>query len=581
MIEKSMPLKDYYLVKKLWNWAHTNPLITSMNYPLELVAIFSQDVTQFAFQANLSQKNTVDIYSLDESNNYNVNSSLVNHVDYENNDLKASDALFLGWCSSSESTTKPKTKRTHSGGENGDTVARRENYFINGFPQGKIVIYSSTGKHIVNIIQNKREILHADTQGEFIWTLDSEATVKKLQYDQIKPSESFQLDDGKDGEVKLFRVLPRLKGVYLALATGQKLYLLDPSHETLVTVTILDVSDCVGCELIADGQQIAVATIGSVMLFDTSSGEMLQRWDVNVRKIKVMQNIILTLTTEGTIAVFKVGHEQRFGQVQIAHFQVIEFTQVENALLVAWLNVNEPNFKVISLEEINSGTDVVIDDVKGEAEIEKLHDGSENRDKENGLDQGTTSPKKNVSRAEQDELSQLLIDSLDKKDQGGILAGISAETWTEQRIKSFIVFHVNNKERARLIFEAISSNFQHEISNSESSLAEWLKWILTLRNDCVENRHMKKHTKQLRSSLKNSGESLSTLLGIQGRLEMLRNQAQLREDLARLDVTEDYDKIDAVDHEEDAAEDGENQDESISYVNGESDTFVDAAESRN
>lgn len=581
MIEKSMPLKDYYLVKKLWNWAHTNPLITSMNYPLELVAIFSQDVTQFAFQANLSQKNTVDIYSLDESNNYNVNSSLVNHVDYENNDLKASDALFLGWCSSSESTTKPKTKRTHSDGENGDTVARRENYFINGFPQGKIVIYSSTGKHIVNIIQNKREILHADTQGEFIWTLDSEATVKKLQYDQIKPSESFQLDDGKDGEVKLFRVLPRLKGVYLALATGQKLYLLDPSHETLVTVTILDVSDCVGCELIADGQQIAVATIDSVMLFDTSSGEMLQRWDVNVRKIKVMQNIILTLTTEGTITVFKVGHEQRFGQVQIAHFQVIEFTQVENALLVAWLNVNEPNFKVIFLEEINSGTDVVIDDVKGEAEIEKLHDGSENRDKENGLDQGTTSPKKNVSRAEQDELSQLLIDSLDKKDQGGILAGISAETWTEQRIKSFIVFHVNNKERARLIFEAISSNFQHEISNSESSLAEWLKWILTLRNDCVENRHMKKHTKQLRSSLKNSGESLSTLLGIQGRLEMLRNQAQLREDLARLDVTEDYDKIDAVNHEEDAAEDGENQDESISYVNGESDTFVDAAESRN
>lgn len=571
-----MLFKDYYLTfKKLWNWVPADHTLPSMNHPLELVASFSQDVTQFAFQANLSQKNTVDIYSLDDSNNYCVNSSLVNHVDYESNDLKASDALFMGWCNSIEENTKPKTKRSHSDGENGKHIIKKENYFINGFPEGKVVVYSSTGKDILNIIQSKREILHADTEGEFIWTLDTAGTVKKFQYDQTKPSKTFQISDVKDDGLKLFHILPRHKGLYLAIASKEKVYIFDPSGEELVNVATFDMNDCVACELLSNGEKVVLANTKEITLFDTTNGEALQRWDASARKLKVMEDIILCLTTDGSIVTYKIGHNQFFGKVKIAHFQIIQFTQVENALLIAWLNVNEPNFKLILLEEIQNGNDLIIQDGMIDNEVFRTNDDLDSEgQKETPLNQESDSPKKNFSRAEQDELSQSLIESLDKEDERVILERISSSNWTEQRIKSFIVFHVQTQDRARLIFEVVSSNFQGEVWKKDSVPAEWLKWILTLRGDRLDNRHTRKHTKQLRSALRISGDSLPTLIGIQGRLEMLKNQAQLREDLSKLAVAEGGNKEDNVSHDDPVEE----HDDSISYVNGESDTFVDATE---
>ncbi|CAR26387.1 ZYRO0B08514p [Zygosaccharomyces rouxii] len=572
-----MPLSDYYQpLKRLWNLLPIDHSMPQMIPSMDIVASFSRNVTQFAFQANLSQKNAIDIYSLDPSNDYSINSSLVNRVDYEGNDLKASEVFFIGWCTSSEENSTTKTKRTQS---DENRVTKDENFLVNGFPDGKIVVFSSTGKQIVNIIQNKKQILHIDTESEFIWILDSESTVKKLPYTQTKPVKSFQLIDGRDEEITSFRVLPRQKkNVYLALSTKDALFIIDPTNSKPRTVLKLGLTDCKYCQLFyQNGEKLVVTTDDRVLVFNVSDGELIQEWNLQVKKLRIFGDVVLALDTQGTISALKIGNDQNLSQIEIPQSQVIDFIPLKDILLIAWLNVNEPNFKVIPLEKINSGEKIVIDDLQMDTETQDL-DGKVNHQ----LDDGNGGPKyekKKVSRAEQDELSQSLINFLEKSDSEGVLETISSQNWTEQRIKSFVVFHVNNYETARLIFEVISSNFQREVWNKESSLAEWLRWLLTLRGDSLDSKHMKKNTKHLRSTLKNSGESLPTLIGIQGRLELLRKQAQLREDLANLNVAEDDDKVETVNHENAAVVgDGEGQDDSVQFINGESDTYVDAQE---
>ncbi|GCE97344.1 hypothetical protein ZYGM_004899 [Zygosaccharomyces mellis] len=545
----------------------------------DIVAGFSQNVTQFAFQSNLSQKNTIDIYSLDPSNNYNINSSLVNQVEYEGNDLKASELFFIGWCTSPEENPTTKTKRTQS---DENRVTKSEDFFVNGFPDGKVVVFSSTGKQIVNIIQNKKQILHIDTENEFVWVLDSEFTVKKIPYTQNKPLKSFQLIDGRDEEITSFRVLPRQKkNVYLALSTKEVLFIVDPTNSKPRTVLKLEVTNCNNCKLLyQNGEKLVVTTDDSVLIFSVPNGELIQEWKLRVEKLRIFKDIVLTLNTQGTINAMKVGNDQNLSEIEIPQSQVIDFIPLDDILLVAWLNVNEPNFKVISLERINNDQRIVIDDLHVDTEAQKL-DGKINHQHDD-VNQEPKHEKKKVSRAEQDELSQSLINFLEKSDLDGVLKTLSSQNWTEQRIKSFVVFHVNNYATTRLIFEVISSNFQREVWNKESSLAEWLRWLLTLRGDSIDSKHLKKNTKQLRSSLKSSGESLSTLVGIQGRLELLRKQAQLREHLANLNVAEDDDKVEKMNHENAAVMvDGEDQDDSIQFVNGESDTYVDAQEKVN
>lgn len=82
-----------------------------MGSSFDLVASFSHDSTRFAFQASVAQKNNVDIYPLDETKDYVVNSSLVNHIDYETNDMKVSDVVFFGWCSDLVDTQSLNIKR--------------------------------------------------------------------------------------------------------------------------------------------------------------------------------------------------------------------------------------------------------------------------------------------------------------------------------------------------------------------------------------------------------------------------------------------------------------------------------------
>ena len=546
-----------------------------MNESSDLVASFSQDARQFAFQGNITQKNSIDIYPLDASNNYKVNSSLVSHIDYENNDLKSSEVIFMGWNSDIQENN---TKRKHD--EDATTATKSENFFVNTFPQGKIVVYSSNGKDIVNIIQNKYEITHTDTEGHHIWILDSDKNVKKLSYNQTKPIKTFHLVDGKDEKIIHFQVLNTDDKVLLAVATEDVVYIIDPTKRRPVTLAKFDLFGCISCGLLKSGSKIAIVNIDKVSIFDFSTTKSLKTWNTSSEKIKIVDDMVFSLSTDGKLVAFDLDKNAAICTIVVINSEVMDFALIDSSIMIAWLNVNEPNFEMISMKNIKNQKVLTInhqnDDEKivlEKQESDKHFESIRSHEKQN---------KKKVSKAKQDELSQSLLEKLeDNASREEILENILSEGWIQERIKKFISSSLTSNDATALLFDIIATKLHKNPWDENESILIWLEWLLTWKNvqlNSAKAKQVSKQIKQLKASLKSSSETLPILLGMQGRLAMLKGQDTLRRELAQLNVADEFN------NDQETIEEGENNnavneaEDSLTYVNGESDAFFDASE---
>lgn len=557
----------------------------------DVIASFSPDALQFAFQSNLSQKTVIDIYPLDANNDYSVNSSLVSHMDYESNDMHTSEIFFTGWCSGLEDDGKQRVKRKTSddvGLENG-TEDKVENFFVSVQNSGKIVVFSSGGKNIVNIIQSKSDILQVSLESSFIWTLDSEKTVKKFQYNQTKQLRSFHLVDGVDAEIVYFELLKCGGVLYLCYATSDTLYIVDPTKRRPNTVAKLSFSGCKSCELL-DTNKVAVATTEKMSVLDYKTHTVEQEWDVEVDSLIVVKDVILCRGSSDRVVGFKLGTESPVCQVRIAGAQLLDVAEVENGFMIAWLNVNEPNFKKLTLNDLIGNDEVIIKGLtdKSPTQIEPSVDAQKDNETSN-IEQKVEKealPSRKITKAEQIELNRSLVSALESQDNDQILNILVSEAWNEAKIKSFIVTQAIPDNSINSLFELTTSELQKTPWDNNEVISLWIKWLLTFKAaGCFGSplsKHAKKQNKRLKSALKASGETLPILLGIQGRLEMLKRQAQLREDLAQLNLTEGEPEADeepmATEDDKEPSRGTGDPDDSIAYANGESDTFVDASE---
>lgn len=542
-----------------------------MSSPVDLIASFAPGASHFAFQSNGSQKNFVDLYPLDPSNNYKVNSSLVNRIDYESNDLRAADIKFLTWCSGSPEEKSQKIKRKY--GDNGDdgasnnTASKSENFFVNIFPKGLIVIYSPNGKDIVNIIQNKREILGVDSDMSSLWILDDDKTVKHFKYDAIKPIKTFHLVDGKDEEVSNFQILHFGDVQYLAVITEQVVYIIDPSKRRPTTVANLPVFGCICCEPV-DDKNVAVANIESVSIYDIKSGEVVQSWKYEAEKLKVIGDYIFALGVDGSIRVFQQGVESSLSTIKVQGSEIIDFISIDSNIIISWLNVNEPNFETVTYAQVSSTNVIVFN------ETEKKPPKEPKSEPEPELSQ-EKKPKKKVSKTKQEELSNSLTEAF----EGGapskkILKILVSENWTEHRIECYVRDELS-EQQTNILFDILTKTLTQNAWSTSPNLFQWLKWTLTLRRPVISSLQSEnnKSVKHLRSSLKASNETFPVLLSMQGKLEMLKAQAKLRNELTALSLEDGDVQVDVVNQEQDG--DDENK---IIYANGEGDDFVDALE---
>ncbi|CCH58837.1 hypothetical protein TBLA_0A10590 [Henningerozyma blattae CBS 6284] len=595
----------------------------------DLVACFSKDAKHFAFQANASHKNTIDIYPLDPSSNNAVSNSSIGRIDYETNDLVATDIIAMTWCSGTNimqrnNSTKSKNKKRKNIQEDDENISNTsiseinnestpENVFINCFSGGKIVVFSSNGKNIINIIQNKNEISNIASRGSNIWILDDDKTVKKFIYYQSKPLKTFHLIEGKKEVIKNFQVLPinenistNGKGddnIYISLMTESRVIIIDPSKRRPTTVSIIDVSTPVFSSLYDEGKKTIIADANKINLFEVSSGQLVKTWDIQVKKFQIVDNtFIIGLTNDGNLVSINIEQSENNEDYtiisnNISKNNIIEFAQIPDGIIYSWLNVNEPNFEMIQSKDFTKGTSTI----NANDDIITSSDKISNKESLNNLpleetqdelvnDLSIQKQRKKINRTEQDELSQKLLNSLEgeNSDDAVTFNLIVSEDWIESRIKIFIIKNLNNESNIAKIIELISREVQKNSWQNSKILFWWLKWLLSLKNineNYKSHKHNIKNLKHIRSSLKPSTDSLPILLSMQGRLELLTTQSMLREQLANLNIEEQEQIVsngqtesqNALDSEKINAVNDDNTDD-IVYMNGESDTFFDAPE---
>lgn len=570
-----------------------------MSLANNLVAAFSQDVGQFAFHSGSTQKNSIDIYPLDASNNYKINSSLVNNVDYENHDLKASDILYVGWCSDIDENNQNggRTKRKLDNDEE-IKKSRTENFFVNVFKDGQIVTFSTTGKDIINIFRNKDEIRAVDTSDRYIWTYDSDDCVKKLEYNKTKPVKTFHLIDGKGEEITHFQVLKyqgknaNEDGIFLALVTEQKVYVVDPSKRRPTTIATFEIFGALSCTFSDDGKHFSIATIDTLTVYDFDTKEVIQSWDIQTERIGTVRDLIFALTVDGKISVFKITESEPVSTIIATNSEVIDFKQIDNDVMIAWLNVNEPNFKLLSVDNIRGNKEIILNEGVETIEHNTDHQVEEKLEEKFSGDVETTEEKKEeakkLSKSEQTGLNVRLVKALsrdqDQSDNMSVMSLLSSQSWNQERIISFVDTQLVTDSLVGSVLNKVVAALEQDVWTENDTLRLWLKWIMLLKNvpnSTMHDRKPKKHMKHLKNSLKASNESLPILLGIQGRLDLLNKQAELREEFSMLAVDETAENVaidqgDNFNNIETTETTEKNDEDNMVYVNGENDVFVDA-----
>lgn len=550
---------------------------------MDILTHFAQDASKFAFKNGLDQKNTIDIYPLDSSNKFNVNSSIVNQIDYETNGFKIDDLKFTGWCI--DSTVQNKRKNRDEMDENLDNVNEKvnltqENFYVNVFNQGEIVTYSSNGKDIVNLIRNKKEIIGMYTIDDEIWTLDTDKCVKIYQYNVVKPKKTFTLIDGKNDEIINFQVFSQIDNSrVISIITEECVYLIDPTKRRPSTIAKFDNVGSTTVDITTDLSKIVIADNDKLSVYQINDTTLTQSWNVSFDKVKLIKNeLICALNQNGLITIFNLDQIKPVCEIKAIDSKCIDFVILPNQnnnMIVAWLNVNEPNFKLLTVDDIVDNKEITINNEIANGNLKAIvqedNFGKEQKqinkddgDDEDEIENNTNNTK--ISSKEKNEIVNQLVNLLQtESNETEIIANITlATTWNDSKIIWFINNKLATEDITNYLFQTVINELQSNIWQDTKILNHWFKWLITLKNLPHAFKHNKSEKKQLRhfkTSLKTSKGSMSVLLGIKGKLELLVKQSELREQFSQLDLTQ-----------ENEVEDEEN----VVFVDGENDVFVDA-----
>ncbi|KAL6949712.1 hypothetical protein ACO0QE_000368 [Hanseniaspora vineae] len=519
------------------------------------ICAFSKDASLFAFQP-ASQKNIINVYPLDQSDGYKPKSTLVKPIDYEKDDLSLEDIEGVAWISDNVDTG---VKRKNDGVEINGNKSTNLSVFVNCFSQGKIVFYEEGS--IVNIIKNKHDIIGLKPHGKTIWILDSDKTVKNFAYNQTKPLKTFHLIDGKNDDIFLFDILEAADGkILLAVVTEKEVFVLDPSKRRPATVEKFDVFGCVGIKIM--GNKYVIADLNSIKVFE--NGSVVREWPFESEKLEAWgSDKIIATAVNGSLSVFDLQQGLCISNIVVNDAEIIDSAVLnDETLLVAWLNVNEPNFSIVANDALEPQL-IISNGKNAEADIPK----SPIAEEEDSIEDV---PAKASKKEKKDILESLTNAFNENKDIDQIVDIIESDKWNEDMIKNFVANKIT-KQNSIAIYESLSQHVAKNPWNDNHNCSLFLKWILILFNVHVSKKvspTVNKTNKNLKHSLSSTSSTLPLLLSIQGKVEMLVAQAELRKEMQELSL--DPSAADIEQNEDPVlAEEEDDNEENIQYVNGE------------
>lgn len=505
-------------------------------------------------------KKEISIYSVSKHNREDASSSALEDVEdvdcklLNSYGLEAQDEVVgFQWIvqeNNKAETGKKKRRRSVDVETNGDGVKNFNCYLTVVLRNGHIMVYSPFQKHIVNDIDTKLDIttITSSIKNSF-WVATAESN-KLYEYEigKNKPKSVMKLKNAS-GAVALIKEIAIDNENYL-IVVDDNLTVYNKTSGAILLSIEEELEDITSVEYKDD--VLYIAQSGSIVKFSVSKKSKIQEVKASktINKLELNGDLV-SLNSAGEVQIFNKKKSVIKSNNEKIKFN--DFITIKDRILISWIDF-EP--KIVSLASSSIKKAKVEIDVKY-VDTKTMSNGNKKSEfvNETEIDKS----KYKVKETELPGLVQEFIEEGDheQEDEDVELFNLLISNGEYGKIKLTTV-SVNKPTAQKLISKLLK---KIETNPSESlELNNWLKWLLLAHGNEIDD---KKSLKLAKQSIKAQLSQLPTLLGLQGRLELLKAQLELRNNLKLDSVIEPE-----VDNELNLIRKAE---ENIVYVNGEND----------
>lgn len=512
---------------------------------------FDSSASFYAINTSKLGKNEIHIYPLQhESSKITAPNSLSSSFELDSQD----ELVTFDWIQQKDLANGKKTKRRHSLNGSARESSSSLSYLAVSFKSGSILIYSPFKKEIINEFKTDHKISALASSANSFWVASS-TEVYEYELNDSKPKNQITLPMSLK-EITFLKHVIIDDDEYL-LAGGNKLVVYNITKDELIieypapkgkkSITINSIA------YIDDHVLISRNGESSIHIYSLKN-KSTRRTLAASAEIKSLITIdgtdIGVLTKDGAIEVFrKVLDESttspafsiKSSNTDIG-FAAASFSREQ--LVLSWFDF-EPNFEAVKLFKVS--TDLEINTKQ------------------------TLKTNKQDNRVAEQIIADIEFDeTLEVRD-------IDLATLIETTLKQpseLLTILISNPDVNKIRFASSELSFENavelfkilkervEINASESPVFNnWIKWLLMTHTSAINS---SANLKSLKGAYSRSLKQLPNLLSLQGRLEMLQSQLQLRNQIVSNEIVESSTK-DPIEQAE----------ESIVYVNGENDEAED------
>ena len=495
---------------------------------------------------------------------------------------------------------KKRGKRRQSSSESDLNEATSDNKNLAvALENGDILILSPLHNDIIDRISYGHKIISLTPSliHDSVWgVLEESRSIVEISLAQSKEVKNFKFKE--DEQIQSAKTIRQTGGSSRSqhiLIGSNNLYLVDPSKpkKSLLT-TFPQISEASPISIIEQSRlkENLVVVVreneNQIYLYNTSDSTKFSTFKTSTSQIYGVQliantdmteELLMAVTAEG-VEVFKIdfdsNHEEQIPTCLIKtnfHDSIDNiifmdvFLREKQSLIGVWYNGNEPKFENINWNFNSAGEIQVSIDYN-----EKVNGVVDNRIDDIEFPETTKINNLAVNKLYKDLIKLL---NVSKKITEEKVIRLCSSNNDDDNIKETIKLFSTSESSSALItklFEIISKEVASQPSKN-SALSVWLKWLLLVHGGFIAKQpDQHDNLKTLQTGLTEGMKLMPRLLGLQGRLQLLKSQTQLRDNLNNMSIEsddeEDKELTDIMVNNDDS--------ENITIANGESDDFEEA-----
>ncbi|RLV94921.1 hypothetical protein JA1_001320 [Spathaspora sp. JA1] len=416
--------------------------------------------------------------------------------------------LYIIWSTTTYTNKKKRSSNSKEVGQEDTLIVLDSN--------GDLIVLSPLSNKEIKRYSTKAECSRLIKADNFIWIMGNKEVIKYSSEDDTVSKIQIPSD------TKIVEVLSG-KTPHFVLSDGAKVSVGKIVKHKFVKEHEVD---------IADAKQIVQSKSHPDLIAVLSS----QLYLVNLKNAQDYQKIeldnsgVLSRVTHDNQEYIQVSTETqtllvKFDDKQVTKTistdSITEVFTLGDTLVGAWKDLNDVQFSNITWISENEGEVIVKSKPTTTTDMPRFSQ----------IRIPKTTPINNISS---EELTTSLIERLTTSDNKNIIklcSSIDNETTIKQTIKSVVFEQTNNC--IDKLYSLISSEVSRDCSQSKS-LGIWLKWILLTYGGIIAKSDV--NLKNLQKELNSGVELLPHLIAIQGRLQLLTLQAEIRQ--RKVDIEE-------------------------------------------